>query len=1147
MEFEIDSIVKYSHNRGKQTFTFSYMDADGLLSEYKLLAEKYFEIFEALGRAIATVIKIKSRSLIAPKAPNASANLKVDTVHPSRLPKEKLPSPTDDFSQSVRAFASLSNLTEREEAERSAAYKSLLNNDTASPPQTTVLNDKEPQRESKSLPTDTSSYLHRSEESLSNKRPKDKKRFEKAASWFSFDKLFSGGKRSTDRLSGSEERLGAKRSTDKLYTSQDRIGAKGSTDRLFGSDDRVITGLNDVPTVTKPEDTMERSRSTDTKVALAKFYMESRYRTMGLPGALPADTGSISAGEEERDRGARSSEERRWKQQVGLGGFSNRKPLQPAKSESSLSDAPITRTPLSEKEGTAAAFRSTESLNMSSSGSLRMGKHASYHGGLASRKGTIAGQSRNSVMTLFGQNVPADFRTRTMSENPKDAKYSTVSGKTNLKRPTVIDRSRAASEKPYDKYATVSGMKKLSGTLTTKKAKRSSVFPTFREGEFVAGSGESIRPPVVKSVDESGKEILIKNLREDGYEITAGTVDALVDALIDDPDLVYLDIFLMTFRHFISPVDLISKLAARYRIYEVKLGKAENERAALSMNRIVSFVKKWVGEHFYDFLDPQTLSVVNTFLEDLRRGEFASYADQIDKLIKYEMARAESEQAAKPGDEDLDPEELRARILGFDFLNQSSKKMAQQLTLSNDLAGFSQKKALLSDLREYITVDSRIFRAIRPEEFAIFLWGAGDQDKQRRTRNLQRYIDSFNLVGYWVATVIVCHDDLRKRIVAMEKIIKIATWCLELQNYNTAMAIFSGLNTTPVLRLKKTMAGISGRHLALYQDLESKMSYKGNYKAYREIEHMAKPPYLPFFGLVIKDLTFMNDGNQKTLPNGLVNFEKQRMIFNIITGIRTSQRFKFPFVTDEGQKPGGAPVATSPASMTAASYCSNLPCLSEEQLMTLSKLIEPPGEGGGRSDTMRKNSIFGAVDKSPVAGDASTALLEMIAGGGTIRKKRVTRSQPHAADIHTKKETPLETVVAESDEEGNADRVSRASIPITDSGRSSRPSSPVLASESEQSGEFRPSSSLDPSQRSRDLTPENIVLDAHDVPTAILGDEEEDLLVLTVRRHSKSAPVALQQSVGGAGSKASSIDNLASSTDDISMARRSSETPSEWS
>ncbi|KAJ3053095.1 hypothetical protein HK097_005038 [Rhizophlyctis rosea] len=1033
MEFEIESIVKYSHNRGKKTFAFSYMDTDGLLSDYKLVTEKYFEIFEALGRAIATVIKIKNRNLVTPAKSPSTPKPKADTVHPSRLPEK--PSPTsDDFNQSVRAFTSLSLLTEREEAERSAAYQSLLGNEPVKLTQTKSAGDLLPQRQGRRPSKDVSSMFHRSVESLSpTKEKKEKepgKRMEKAASWFSFDRLFTP-KRSTDQLSGSE--------------------------------DRIIVGLNDVPRGEKSSespdisptraDAADLSRSTATKVALTKFYMESRYRTIGTSSSqMVSPDGSPTTNGADAGEQSPKQTERKWKQQAGLGGFTNRPyTLQTAKSESFLNDRPTTppsRPASPGKEKQPSNFQSTDSLDMqhaNSSGSLRLTRqHESFHG-LTSRKGTLAG-SRSSVMTLFGNNVrdTTEVRLRSASENPKEGKYNTVSGRSGLKqRPTVVDKSRAGSEKPYDKYATVSGMKKLTGTLTVKKPKRSSVFPAFKEGESPSGSGDSLRPLVLKSVDESGREILIKNLREDGYEITAGTVDALVDALIDDPDLVYLDIFLMTFRHFVDPVDLISKLAARYRMYEARLGQEEHGREALNMNRIVAFVKKWVGEHFYDFLAPQTMTVLRTFLQDLRKGEFANYADQVESIIKYESAKDDALPTDHAEDEDLDPEELRNRILGFDFLGQSAKKLAQQLTL----------------------VDSKLFRSIRPEEFAIFLWGGTNTDKARRTRNLSRYIDGFNLVGYWVATMICSFDDLRKRIEAMEKMIKIATWCLELQNYNTAMALYSGLNTTPVLRLKRTFAGISSRHLAMFQELESKLSYKGNYKAYREIEHMARPPYLPFFGLVIKDLTFMNDGNQKTLPNGLVNFEKQRMIFNIITGIRTSQRHKFPFIADDVLKTGTSPALT-PATISVATYCSNLPCLTEEQLMTLSKLIEPPGgaataENGDKSTTptsasqggQRKGSIFGGLDRSASGetSQASSALLEMISAGGTVRKRKNHAHPGGSTKIEEKsrpkKETGLSVVAAESEDEGNTSEYSAYSSSRTP--KSSRPPSSVVPSESD--------------------------------------------------------------------------------------------------
>ena len=71
------------------------------------------------------------------------------------------------------------------------------------------------------------------------------------------------------------------------------------------------------------------------------------------------------------------------------------------------------------------------------------------------------------------------------------------------------------------------------------------------------------------------------------------------------------------------------------------------------------------------------------------------------------------------------------------------------------------------------------------------------------------------------------------------------------------------------------------------------MSPEGNYKQYRSLEDEAKVPLIPFFGLYMKDLTFMNDVNQTVLGNDLINFEKLRTVMGKIMAIRVSQQSKY--------------------------------------------------------------------------------------------------------------------------------------------------------------------------------------------------------------------------------------------------------------
>jgi hypothetical protein len=74
-------------------------------------------------------------------------------------------------------------------------------------------------------------------------------------------------------------------------------------------------------------------------------------------------------------------------------------------------------------------------------------------------------------------------------------------------------------------------------------------------------------PAVDKKYDQYGREVLIKNLKGGKYDITAGTAEALVASLAEEapPDTIYIEIFLLTYRHFMTPVQFIKLLRDRFQ------------------------------------------------------------------------------------------------------------------------------------------------------------------------------------------------------------------------------------------------------------------------------------------------------------------------------------------------------------------------------------------------------------------------------------------------------------------------------------------------------------------------------------------------------------------------------------------------------
>lgn len=74
------------------------------------------------------------------------------------------------------------------------------------------------------------------------------------------------------------------------------------------------------------------------------------------------------------------------------------------------------------------------------------------------------------------------------------------------------------------------------------------------------------------------------------------------------------------------------------------------------------------------------------------------------------------------------------------------------------------------------------------------------------------------------------------------------------------------------------------------------MSSKNNFKNYRAalVDAMKKltsedPPILPYFGIYLRDITFLDEGNPDFLENGLLNFEKLRMVGAKLSEIRQFQ------------------------------------------------------------------------------------------------------------------------------------------------------------------------------------------------------------------------------------------------------------------
>ena len=77
------------------------------------------------------------------------------------------------------------------------------------------------------------------------------------------------------------------------------------------------------------------------------------------------------------------------------------------------------------------------------------------------------------------------------------------------------------------------------------------------------------------------------------------------------------------------------------------------------------------------------------------------------------------------------------------------------------------------------------------------------------------------------------------------------------------------------------------------------MSSKRNHKTYRDAIHQMSPPRIPYLGLMLTDLVFVDEGNPdniKTKENVfLINWDKRERIADIIQEIQKYQQVPYNF------------------------------------------------------------------------------------------------------------------------------------------------------------------------------------------------------------------------------------------------------------
>ncbi|XP_034751957.1 ras-specific guanine nucleotide-releasing factor 2 isoform X3 [Etheostoma cragini] len=283
-------------------------------------------------------------------------------------------------------------------------------------------------------------------------------------------------------------------------------------------------------------------------------------------------------------------------------------------------------------------------------------------------------------------------------------------------------------------------------------------------------------------------------------------------------------------------------------------------------NRVLNVLRHWVSKHSQDFdMNSELKTGVIGLLEEVLRDP--DLLPQERKATSNILSSALSQE--DQDDAQLKIEDIVQMVEGPKaecFESLSAMELAEQITL----------------------LDHIVFRSIPYEEFLGQGWMK--VDKTERTPYIMKTSQHFNDMSNLVASHIMAHADVGSRAGSIEKWLAVADICRCLNNYNGVLEITSALNRSAVFRLKKTWSKVCKQTKALMDRLQKTVSSEGRFKNLRETLKNCNPPCVPYLGMYLTDLAFIEEGTPNFTEEGLVNFSKMRMISHIIREIRQFQQ-----------------------------------------------------------------------------------------------------------------------------------------------------------------------------------------------------------------------------------------------------------------
>lgn len=383
-------------------------------------------------------------------------------------------------------------------------------------------------------------------------------------------------------------------------------------------------------------------------------------------------------------------------------------------------------------------------------------------------------------------------------------------------------------------------------------------------------------------------------------QISGGTLPALIERLTthdSTPDATFVSTFYLTFRLFATPTAIAQALIDRFQY----VGESPQIAGPVRL-RVYNVFKGWLESHWRIDCDSPALELIVPFAKRQLQIVLPTAGKRLATLAT-KVTSANGPLVPRLISSIGKTNTSIALYISPDAPLPAPVIAKSQLTaLKNWKHGGASVSILDFDplelARQFTIKESQIFCSILPEELLATEWMKKSGSMAVNVRAMSRLsTDLTNLVTDYILQL----EDPKKRAIVIKQWVKIANKFLELANYDSLFAVICSLESSTILRLKRTWELVSSKTKATLEHLKSVVDISKNYVVLRQRLQNHVPPCLPFVGTYLTDLTFVDIGNQTTrqLPGdgaeesiSVINFDKHMKTAKIISEL---QRFQVPY------------------------------------------------------------------------------------------------------------------------------------------------------------------------------------------------------------------------------------------------------------